>query len=291
MEAAAGVENEQGKFEGAEGLSIFWQSWRGPDQPRAVVVLVHGAAEHCGRYGYVVERLVPAGFPIFSMDLRGHGRSEGDRMVIDRMANAVADIDQLVTRAREEVPGVPLFLLGHSMGGAIALEYALRHEDRIDALALSAPAADMDTASFQIRLVSQVLTRIAPRLGVFHVDSDQISRDPAEVAAYDNDPLVPRDKLPARTIAEMAGAIATFPERLRSFRKPLLVMHGGDDRITSANASRMVDENAGSTDKTLKIYDGYYHEIFNEPEAERARPIGDLLAWFEAHCAIAETAR
>ena len=284
METTAGIENEQGDFAGAEGLSIFWQSWRPPGDPRAVVVLIHGAAEHSGRYGYVVEKLVPAGFPIFTMDLRGHGRSQGDRMVIDRMTHAVADINQLVTRAREAYPDVPLFLLGHSMGGAIALEYALRHESQIDALALSAPAADMDTASFQIRLVSQVLTRVAPRLGVFQVDADTISRDPAEVEAYDNDPLVPRDKLPARTIAEMAGAIHTFPERLKNFRKPLLVMHGSADRITSDKASRMVDENAGSEDKTLIIYEGYYHEIFNEPEGERARPIGDLLAWFEAHC-------
>ena len=279
-----GIDNEKGTFEGAEGLEIFWQTWKGTAPARAVVVLIHGAAEHSGRYGYVVDRLVPAGFPIFSMDLRGHGRSEGDRMVIDRMGNALADIDQLVTRAREEVPGVPLFLLGHSMGGAIALEYALCHQDRIDALALSAPAADMDTASFQVRLVSHVLTRVVPKLGVFEVDSSAISRDPAEVEAYDNDPLVPREKLPARTIAEMANAISRFPVRLQSFHKPLLVMHGGEDRITSDRASRMVDENAASEDKTLIIYDGYYHEIFNEPEAERARPIGDLLAWFEAHC-------
>ena len=284
MEAATGIQNEQGEFEGADGFRIFWQSWRGTGEPRAVVVLIHGAAEHCGRYGYVIDRIVPAGFPVFSMDLRGHGRSDGDRMVIDRMENALADIDQLITRAREAVPGVPLFLLGHSMGGAIALEYALTYQERIDALALSAPAADMDTASFQIRLVSHVLTRVAPRLGVYEVDSSAISRDPAEVEAYDADPLVPRDKLPARTIAEMADAISRFPTRLRYFHKPLLVMHGSDDRITSDQASRMVDEHAASPDKTLIIYDGYYHEIFNEPEAERARPIGDLLAWFEAHC-------
>src|SRR5688572_1860940 len=130
MEATAAIQTEQGDFKGAEGLSIFWQSWRGTAEPRAVVVLIHGAAEHCNRYGYVVEKLAPAGFPVFALDLRGHGRSQGDRMVIDRMENAVADIDQVVTRAREEVPGVPLFLLGHSMGGAIALEYALTHEDR-----------------------------------------------------------------------------------------------------------------------------------------------------------------
>lgn len=281
--AAASISNEQGTFAGAEGLELFWQSWRGDAPVRATVVLVHGAAEHCGRYGYVVERLAPAGFPVFSMDLRGHGRSEGDRMVIDRMAYAIADIDQLVTRARESEPDRPLILLGHSMGGAIALEYALTHEDRIDALVLSAPAADMDTASFQIRLVSHLLTRIAPKLGVYEVDATAISRDPAEVAAYDSDPLVPRDKLPARTIAEMAGSIARFPARLPDFHTPLLIMHGGADRITSTRASRMVHEHAGSADKTLIVYDGYYHEIFNEPEADRDRVISDLLAWLESH--------
>ena len=273
----------EGTFRGAEGREIYWQAWRAKVPTRAAIVLSHGASEHSGRYGYVVERLVPAGYPIWALDHHGHGRSEGRRAVIERTAHAVADLDQLVDIAAAAEPDAPLFLLGHSMGGNIALSYTLEHQGKLDALILSAPAATLETASSVERAISRLLSRIAPTLGVYDVDASAISRDPDEVAAYRNDPLNFHRKLPARTVAEITAAIETFPERVGKVVLPLLVMHGSEDQITPDGASRMVHERAGSPDKRLKIYEGYYHEIFNEPKADRDRVLDDVLDWLDTH--------
>ena len=273
----------EGRFRGAEGRQIYWQAWRADVPTRAAIVLAHGAAEHSGRYGYVIERLVPAGYPIWALDHHGHGRSEGRRAVIDRMRHAVADLDTLVDMAAAEQPDAPLFLLGHSMGGAIALSYTFEQQRKLDALILSAPAATLETTSAPVRLIGRLLSAVAPGLGVYDVDPSTISRDPDEVSAYANDPLVYQGKLPARTVAELTAAIETFPERVEKIVLPLLVMHGGADEITPDSASRMVHERASSADKRLEIYEGFYHEIFNEPKPDRDRVLDDLLDWIDAH--------
>jgi acylglycerol lipase len=270
-------------FRGAKGREIYWQSWRAEIPTRAAIVLAHGASEHSGRYGYVVERLVPAGYPIWALDHHGHGRSQGRRAVIERTEHAVADLDSLVDIAAAAEPEAPLILLGHSMGGAIALSYTFEHERKLDALILSAPAATLETASAPVRLIGPILSAVAPGLGVYDVDPSTISRDPDEVTAYANDPLNYHSKLPARTVAELTAAIATFPERVANIALPLLVMHGSADEITPDSASRMVHERAGSADKRLKIYEGYYHEIFNEPKADRDRVLDDVLDWLDTH--------
>ena len=280
---ASGISHREGTFVGTEGRRIHWQAWREDGVPtRAAIVLAHGAAEHSGRYGYVVEKLVPAGYPIWALDHHGHGRSEGRRAVIERLSQAVADLDTLVGMAAAEVPEAPLFLLGHSMGGAISLSYAFEHQDKLDGLILSAPAASLEAASAPVRLIGRVLSAVAPTLGVFDVDPSTISRDPDEVAAYESDPLNHQGRLPARTVAELTSAIQKFPQRVAGIQLPLLVMHGSADELTPDSASRMVHARAGSADKTLTIYDGYYHEIFNEPPADRQRVLDDLLGWLNA---------
>ena len=277
------IHHNEGRFEGAGGLEIYWQSWRAEVPVKAVVVIAHGAGEHGGRYRHVVERIVPAGYPVYTHDHRGHGRSQGRRAVIDRMRNATADLDAFIERAREAEPEGPLILLGHSMGGCISLDYVLEDESKLDALVLSAPAAKLEQASPAVRLASRMLSALTPGLGVFAVDAELISNDPAEVEAYRTDPLVHQGKIPARTIAELAAAIETFEERMGNLTLPLLVMHGGDDGIAPVEGSRMVNRLAGSEDKQLKVYDGLRHEIFNERPADRERVLDDLLAWLDAH--------
>jgi alpha-beta hydrolase superfamily lysophospholipase len=271
--------HEEGKLAGAGGVELFWQHWSPPD-PRATVVLAHGASEHSGRYAWTAERLAERGYETYALDHRGHGRSSGPRAYIDRWDNVVADLDQLVDRASGAAPG-PVFLLGHSMGGTVALAYTMKHQDKLDGLVLSAPLAALEAASPVERVAARVLSAVAPKLGVVGIDSTGVSRDPAVVRDYDEDPLNYHGKLPARTVRELASTIATFPDGVARFTLPLLVMHGTGDTLVPPAATDMIDERAGSADKTVIRYDGLYHELLNEPERERV--LGDIADWLDTH--------
>jgi acylglycerol lipase len=273
--------HEEGRFKGEGGLEIYWQAWLPEGEPRAVVVLAHGASEHSGRYAWTGEQLNARGYAVYAIDHRGHGKSGGGRAVIDRMGNAVEDLHTLVERAGGAHPGRPLVLLGHSMGGCVALAYTEEHEDALDALVLSGPLAVLEAASPAQRIVGRVLSAVAPSLGVVAIDSTAVSRDPQVVTDYDDDPLNYHGKLPARTVAELSKAIEGFPEAVTRFKLPLLVMHGTADRLVPIAGGEMVAERAGSEDKTFKRYDGLFHEILNEPE--RQQVVNDMADWLDAH--------
>ena len=277
-----------GRFSGAGGVDLFWQAWT-PADPRAVVVIAHGAGEHSGRYEHVARRLVDAGYAVYALDHRGHGRSAGRRALVDRMDRVIADVRTLAGRAASENPGRPLFLLGHSMGGTISIAFAARHQDELAGLALSGPVAVLEAASPALRVVASVLSTLTPNLGVFGVDPSLVSRDPEVVRAYREDPLVFHGKLPARTVAELAAAVGRFPAEVPQIRLPLLVMHGTKDALAPVAGATMVHERAASTDKTLRLYEGLYHEILNEPE--RQTVLGDLLSWLDDRSASTPASR
>ena len=277
--------HREGYLDGAGGLRIFWQAWLPQSAVRAVVVLAHGASEHSDRYQHVARRLTADGYATYAIEHRGHGRSEGTRALIDRVDNVVADLDQLVVLAAAEHPGVPVFLLGHSMGGAIALRYAVAHQQRLSGLALSGALAALEAAPAPMRVAARVLSAVAPRLPLFPIDADQVSRDPAVVESYKTDPLNYHGKLPVRTVAELAGAVDSFPEAVRSITIPVLIMYGTADGIVPPAGSKMVAERIGSADKTVKPYEGLYHEIMNEPEQDRV--LDDVCAWIAAHVPVA----
>ena len=276
------MEHRESEFSGAGGVRIYWQSWLPEGEPRAVIVLAHGASEHSGRYEWTASQLVAAGYAVYALDHRGHGKSGGPRALIDRMDNAVADVGTLVDIAAGEQRGAgrPL-LFGHSMGGCIALAFATRRQDEIDALILSAPVAALEAASPAQRIAGHVLSVIAPKLGVFPIDSSTVSRDPAVVVAYDADPLNYHAKLPARTVHELATEVGRFPASLQRLTLPLLVMVGTGDTLVPPAASELVYEKASSEDKTIKRYDGLYHEIVHEPERDQV--MADLTGWLGAH--------
>jgi alpha-beta hydrolase superfamily lysophospholipase len=280
------VEHRDGHFDGAGGVQIYWQAWLPETGPRACIALSHGASEHSGRYEWTASKLVEAGYAVYALDHRGHGKSDGPRAVIDRMDNAVADVGKLIELAAAEHPGTArAMLLGHSMGGCIALAFATRRQDELSALILSAPVAVLETASPVQRIAGHVLSVIAPRLGVFPIDSSTVSRDPAVVAAYDADPLNHHGKLPARTVHELAIEVSRFPESVKSLTLPLLVMVGTGDRLVAPAGSELVYETAPSADKTIERYDGLYHELVHEPEREQV--LADLTGWLGARTAAA----
>lgn len=265
---------------GAGGLQIFWQSWL-PDAhspARGVVVVVHGAGEHSDRYDHVAEALGASGFAVYALDHRGHGRSQGPRVLIDRVARAVADLDALVSIAAGAHPGLPVFMLGHSLGGMLAVSYALAHQSRLRGLVLSGALAALD-ASSTLRLVGRVVSWVAPRAPLIAIDPTLVSRDPAVVAAYRADPLVHHGRLPARTAAQIADTVDAFPGRVGAITVPALVLYGTADRLCPPAGSVMLVERIGSSDVTVRAYDGLYHEILSEPERETV--IADVVAWLE----------
>lgn len=268
-----------GRLMGARDVELYWQGWLPQGAPLARVVIVHGVSEHGARYGPVAERLVSAGFGVYAVDHRGHGRAHGRRAVVDGLALVADDLDTFVHSVVDPDAESRVFMLGHSMGGCIALIYALQHQAHLAGLVLSAPFAMSAKVSPTRRLILTTLASIAPGLGVLALDPQTISRDPDRVREYEADPLVFHGKLPAKTVVALTAAVKDFPDEIPTLTLPLLVLHGTADRIVPPASGRMVYERAGSSDKQLKLYDGYYHELFNEPPAERAVVLDDVLAW------------
>lgn len=276
------MRREDLQLTGTGGLVLQARAWHGESAPSLVVVISHGLAEHCGRYEHVAARLVDEGCAVYALDHRGHGRSEGRRANIDRFDYLVADLHTLVQRAKQAHPGLPVVMLGHSMGGAIAFAYALRHQAELHALVLSAPALSAGEAVPKLQLlIVRLLSVVLPNVGALTLPAEAVSRDPAVVKAYEEDPLNYRGSIPARTLAELMAAMQRFPAAAPQLTLPILVMHGTADSLVPLAATRPIHERIGSVDRTVKYYDGLFHEVLNEPERELV--LNDLVAWLAAH--------
>ena len=269
-------------FTGAKGRRIFTQTWLPKGSPRDQVVIAHGYAEHSGRYDAVAQFLTARGFAVHALDHHGHGKSEGAPAVIERFAQADADLDTLVDKVRADSGLATVKLIGHSMGGSLALNYALNHQEKLSGLVLSGPAIGGRMARVTRWLLALIST-FAPQRGTIALDANAVSRDPAVVANYVADPLVFRGKVPARTAHEMFKAIHSYPARVGLLTLPCLLMHGEADALVSAKLAAPLFEGIGSADKTVRIWPGLFHEIFNEPEREEV--LGVTAHWLEAHAA------
>ncbi len=267
----------EGFFSGVGAQRIFWQSWCPDAEPRAAVIIVHGASEHSGRYRHVAQALVADGYGVYALDHRGHGRSGGPRAVIDRLAGAVADVDRLVSQVRATHPGLPIVMLGHSMGATVAISYTIRHQERLTGLILSGPLAALEAAPAPLRMLGRLLSVLAPRMPLIEIDAALVSRDPRVVRDYEADPLNHHGKLPARTVDELARAIDDFPEAVTTITLPVLILYGTADRLAPPSGAQMLERRIGSADKTTIAYPGLFHEILNEPEREAV--LTDIRRW------------
>ncbi|WP_460711913.1 lysophospholipase [Nocardioides dilutus] len=265
-------------FSGVGGTTIEYDVYEPAGPPKGLILVVHGLGEHRGRYAHVAERLTALGLRVAVPDHRGHGKSGGPRCDTRDVSDYTADLETL--RKLTLVDGAPTYLLGHSMGGLIALDYALDHQADLAALVLSGPLVlpGEDQPPWLVA-IAKVLGKVVPTLGTLALDPKSVSRDPEIVEAYENDPLNYHGKVKAGTGAALLNRLQTFPARLPSLTLPLLVMHGEKDKLTNPEGSKLVDELAGSTDKTLTIYPGLFHEIFNEPEQDQV--LTDVTTWLE----------
>jgi alpha-beta hydrolase superfamily lysophospholipase len=274
--SASEAGHREGLFDGARGIKLYEQSWHPDGAPRAVLVVVHGLKDHSSRYGELARALVERGFAVFALDLRGHAHSEGERVYIDSFDDYLDDLTIFLERVRASEPDLPMFLFGHSMGGAIATLTVITRKPKIDGLLLSGAALEADVSWFKV-VGTKLVAALSPRAGVFQLELDDFSRDRAVVAACRKDPLVYQDGAPARTARQLLGAIDEIDDRMEEIRLPILAMHGGADRVTPPDGSRELIRRSASPDKTLHIYDGLYHDLLHEPE--RARVIGDIASW------------
>ncbi|MEV1133883.1 alpha/beta hydrolase [Rhodococcus coprophilus] len=280
------MKHTESSFTGGNGTRIVYDVWSPDGDPTALLVLAHGLGEHARRYDHVAERLTDLGIVVYAPDHRGHGRSGGKRLHARTMAEFTDDLDTLFDIATSAHPGLPTFLLGHSMGGAIALAYALDHQDRLTALVLSGPALIVTSGTPKpVVELGKLIGRVLPGVPVQKLDSKAVSRDPAVVAAYDADPLVHHGLVPAGIARVLVLNEESVAQRLPDLRLPLLVLHGSADRLADPAGADLVADLAGSSDLTHKLYEGLFHEVFNEPEQDRV--LGDLVDWLQPRLAHA----
>jgi alpha-beta hydrolase superfamily lysophospholipase len=265
----------------ADGLQLHTQSWAPAEAPRAAVLLVHGYGEHCGRYGAVAQTFVDAGAVVHAYDHRGHGRSGGRRAYVDRFGQYLDDLETVLSWVRAATANRPVFLFGHSMGGLVVLKAVLERGRSPRGLLLSAPALEVnpDLAPL-LRRCARWLGRWAPTLPTVRSPEGAISRDPAVVAEATHDPLNYHGRVLARTGAELLRAGAAVRPRLSALRTPFLVLHGTADRLASPAWSRRLYDRAAAPDKTLRLYEGLYHETFHEPERDQV--LADLADWLRS---------
>lgn len=275
--------DEAGHFEltlrSTDDVLLYAQGWRPHGPPQAAVLIVHGLRDHGARYAPLARELVKRGWAVVAFDLRGHGRSQGRRVTIDRFDRHVDDLSMMVEQLRSMVPDRPLMLLGHSMGGTIASLYAERPGADLDGLVLSAPALRSFVSEAE-RCAANLLADLAPYAPQLEVEMAAWSRTPGVVDDNRNDPLVYQPGAPIATGAMLLDASAQALHEAPYVRVPTLVMHGGADAIADPAGSRAFVERIRSSDKQLEMYPGLYHDLWNEPE--RARLIDDLVTWIEA---------
>ena len=241
---------------------------------------MNGLKDHGDHYAQFSQELVGQGYAAYAFDLRGHGRSAGERVGVDRFDDYVDDLQSFVDRVRAREPGKPIFVFGHSMGGAIVTLYAVERHPDVAGIILSGPALALDAPAIQSAAV-KLFDGIASRAPVFDLPNEDFSRDPAVVADMGRDPLVFQQPASAHLAAEILGAIHRVWEHPEQLTVPLLAMHGTADKLTAPSGSRDLVARAGSSDKTLRLYEGFFHDLVHEPGHERVT--GDIVHWLDAH--------
>jgi alpha-beta hydrolase superfamily lysophospholipase len=267
-------------IDSAKGVKIFVRSWQPVSTARALVVICHGVNSHGGQYLWVGEQLAASGLAAYALDLRGRGKSEGERFYVEHVADYVSDVAATVVLAKTRHPGLPVFLLGHSAGGVVSSVYVLENPGTLAGFICESFAFQVPAPGFALAAIKG-LSHIAPRLPVLKLKNEDFSRDPKAVEALNNDPLTANEAQPAMSVAALVRADERLREEFPRITLPVLIMHGTDDKATVCHGSQFFHETVGSKDKTLKLYEGHYHDLLNDVGKEGV--LADIKAWIDAH--------
>ena len=277
---------KESTFEGAGGLKIFTRSWQPEAQTRGVVVIVHGFNSHSGQYLWVGEQFAAKGVAASALDLRGRGRSEGERYYVEKIEDYTDDVATLVRTAKSENPGLPVFLLGHSAGGVVSCIYTLDHQSEIDGLICESFAYDLPAPDIVLSFLKG-LSYITKHTHVFTLHNEIFSRDPLVVESMNNDPLIHGESQPVQTAKVLIDAAGRLNEEFGLIKLPVLILHGTEDKATNPSGSQFFYDHNGSTDKTLKLYQGHYHDLLNDLDKEVV--MADITNWIGARLPATQT--
>jgi len=272
----------EGTFKSVRNLKVYHQAWFPEGEIKAVLFIVHGVGEYSARYTNVINRFVPLGYAVYGVDHIGHGKSEGEREMVSRFEDFTEPLITCRKMIAEAHPGVPVIIYGHSMGALITSFHLLDHQADFKAAIISAPPVKVPASISPLTVtLGKVISTIAPKMGLIGLDVHNLSHDKTVVDAYINDPLVFHGKMPARLSAEMLRAMMRVTAEANKIEIPLFILQGSADHLVDPSGAQMLYEKASSADKTLKVYEGLYHEVHNEPERELM--FKDLEDWLEAH--------
>lgn len=262
----------------AGGAKIFVRSWSSPGAPRAVVVICHGVNSHGGQYLWTGEQLSASGYAVYALDLRGRGKSDGPRYYVDDVADYVADVASTIKLAKSREPGLPVFLLGHSAGGVTSCTYVLDNQKELAGFICESFAYKVPAPDFALALIKG-LSMIAPKLPVLTLKMKDFTRDPAALAALEADPFTKGEVQPAKTVAALVRADERMKREFPRITLPVFIMHGTVDKATVPAGSQEFYDRVGSRDKTLKLYEGHYHDLLNDIGKEGV--LADIKGWIE----------
>jgi acylglycerol lipase len=280
------VPNEE-TITGKDGNEIFIRSWHPAEPPKALVVICHGVNSHSGQYAWTAEQLTANGCAVYALDLRGRGKSSGERFYVDNIEDYVSDLHTLVRLAKLREPILPVFLLGHSAGGVVSCVYTLEHQEEIDGLICESFAFKVPAPDIALALIKGV-SHVAPHLRVLKLKNEDFSRDPVAVQHLNSDPLIASEVQPAKTVAALVRADERLEKEFPRITVPVFIMHGTVDKATVPAGSQFFYDHVGSQDKTLKLYEGHYHDLFNDYGKDEV--MADTTEWINRHLPWAEPA-
>lgn len=270
------IQPQINSFVSEQGLAVSYKNWNAADTPKALVVLAHGFNSHSGYFQWTAEQLTAQDYEVYGIDFPGRGNSDGERYYIADYEQFVKELDKLVDIAQTAHPGLPTFLLGHSAGGVLSSVYTLEHQDKLsgficESFAFQVPAPDFALA------VLKGLSHLFPHAHVLRLNNEDFSRDQAVVDFMNTDPLIAHEVQPTKTVQQLALADERLKAEMPTIKLPLLIMHGTADKATKPSGSQYFYDAASSADKTLKLYDGHYHDLLNDTDREIV--MQDILSW------------
>lgn len=270
------MQTQTSTFKNKAGVKIFTRTWLPDGKARGIIVITHGLNSHSGYYQWTAEQFTAQNYAVYSLDQQGRGQSEGERFYTDNIYDAVADVDYVVDLAKKEKPTLPVFMLGHSAGGVLACLYTLEHQEKLNGLICESFAFKVPAPDFALAVLKGI-SHVAPHWHTIKLKNEDFSRNPDAVAFMNNDPLIADESQPSKSMEQLVKADERLEQEFFKITLPIFILHGTEDKATKPSGSQFFYDNAGSIDKTLKLYEGHYHDLLNDLDKEIV--MNDIIEW------------